>query len=166
MAEMLERARQAAQSARRIGVVEVLGEQAGWLALQAGMAVCADAVLIPEIRMNLPKVAAKLREKAKAGRAFGLVWWRGREAVDRSEWPSKDLRFTIESRTLPGATGDLSSHVIERSGQVAAQVALEIQRLTDQVTTRSSLASWPKAEHRLSSIVNWGWATAPAQCAP
>ena len=51
--EMLDRARQAAQSARKIGVVEVLGEQAGWLALQAGIAVCADAVLIPEIPCDL-----------------------------------------------------------------------------------------------------------------
>ena len=73
VADMLERVHQAAQSARRIGVVEVLGEHAGWLALQAGMAVCADAVLIPEIPYDLRKVAAKLREKAKAGRSFGLV---------------------------------------------------------------------------------------------
>ena len=51
--EMLDRARQAAQSARKIAVVEVLGEQAGWLALQAGIAVCADAVLIPEIPCDL-----------------------------------------------------------------------------------------------------------------
>ena len=36
---MLDRARQAAQSARKIAVVEVLGGQAGWLALQAGIAV-------------------------------------------------------------------------------------------------------------------------------
>ena len=47
--EMLDKARQAAQSARKMAVVEVMGEQAGWLALQAGIAVCADAVLIPEI---------------------------------------------------------------------------------------------------------------------
>ena len=51
--EMLDRARQAAQSARKIAVVEVLGEQAGWVALQAGIAVCADAVLIPEIPCDL-----------------------------------------------------------------------------------------------------------------
>src|SRR5512137_1830736 len=73
VADMLERCRQAAQSARRIGVVEVLGEHSGWLALQAGMAVCADAVLIPEIPYDLRKVAAKLREKGKAGQTFGLV---------------------------------------------------------------------------------------------
>ena len=51
--EMLSRARQAAQSGRRIVVVEVQGEQAGWLALQAGIAVCADAVLIPEIPCDI-----------------------------------------------------------------------------------------------------------------
>jgi 6-phosphofructokinase 1 len=37
--EMLDKARQAAQSARKIGVIEVLAAQAGWLALQAGIAV-------------------------------------------------------------------------------------------------------------------------------
>jgi ATP-dependent phosphofructokinase / diphosphate-dependent phosphofructokinase len=47
--EMLDRARLAAQAARKIAVVEVQGVQAGWLALQAGIAACADAVLIPEI---------------------------------------------------------------------------------------------------------------------
>src|SRR5512147_2161812 len=61
--DMLERVRQASQSAQKIGVVEVLGEHAGWLALQAGIAVCADAVLIPEIPYDLEKVAAKLRAK-------------------------------------------------------------------------------------------------------
>ncbi len=61
--EMLDRARQAAQSARKIAVVEVLGEQAGWLALQAGIAVCADAVLIPEIPCDLKNVAGEVEGK-------------------------------------------------------------------------------------------------------
>src|SRR5512137_2149126 len=51
--EMIERVRQAARSAQKLGVVEVLGEHAGWLALQAGMAVCADAILIPDIPYDL-----------------------------------------------------------------------------------------------------------------
>ena len=71
--EMLDRARQAAQSARKIAVVEVLGAQAGWLALQAGIAVCADAVLIPEIPCDLKAVAARLKEKMTARRPYGLV---------------------------------------------------------------------------------------------
>ena len=55
--EMLDRAREAARSSRQIGVVEVQGEQAGWLALQAGIAAGADAILIPELPVDLDAVA-------------------------------------------------------------------------------------------------------------
>ena len=61
--EMLDRARKAAKSARKIAVVEVMGEQAGWLALQSGIAVTADAILIPEIPMDLKNLAARLKEE-------------------------------------------------------------------------------------------------------
>ncbi len=135
VADMLERCRQAAQSARRIGVVEVLGEHSGWLALQAGMAVCADAVLIPEIHYDLRKVAAKLREKAKAGRTFGLVVVaEGARPLAGLDAPSRTSDPKMKAALSPGATGDEGFHVIERSGQVAEEVALRIQRLTDQET--------------------------------
>lgn len=145
VAEMLERARQAAQSARRLGVVEVLGEHAGWLALQAGMAVCADAVLIPEIRYDLRRVAAKLRDKAKAGRAHGLiVVAEGARPVAGLEVSSTASDSKMKAALSPGATGGQGAHVIERSGRVAAEVALELQRLTDQVTVPLVLAELAK----------------------
>jgi 6-phosphofructokinase 1 len=135
VADMLERCRQAAQSARRIGVVEVLGEHSGWLALQAGMAVCADAVLIPEIPYDLRKVAVHLREKAKAGRTFGLVVAaEGAKPLAGLDAPSRTPDLKMRAALSPGATGNEGFHVIERSGQVAAEVALTIQRLTDQET--------------------------------
>src|SRR5512136_221531 len=139
--DMLERVREAAQSARKIGVVEVLGEHAGWLALQAGTAVCADAVLIPEIPYDLQKVAAKLKEKLKAGRASGLVIVAegAMPAVSEPSTlnPQPSTPFAPESLKAslsPGATGDGGSHVIESSGQAAQAVALRLQRLTDQAT--------------------------------
>ena len=134
--DMLERVRQAAQSARKIGVVEVLGEHAGWLALQAGIAVCADAVLIPEIPYDLQNVAAKLKEKLKAGRASGLVIVAegamprdGKQTVGEAVAPD-----ALKAMLSPGATGEGGSHVIERSGQAAQAVALKLQRLTNQDT--------------------------------
>src|SRR5512137_1920376 len=133
VAKMLERIRQAAQSARRIGVVEVLGEHAGWLALQAGIAACADAVLIPEIPYDLHKVAAKLREKAKAGRTFALVVVaEGAKPSAGLHAPSRTSDPKMKAALSPGATGGEGSYVIERSGQVSGEVALEIQRLTVQ----------------------------------
>ena len=133
VADILERARQAAQSARRIGVVEVPGEHAGWLALQAGMTACADAVLIPEIRYDLHRVAAKLRAKAKAGRTFGLVVVAEGAAPLVSQAPAvSDSK--MKAALSPGAAGDQGVHVIERSGRIAAEVARELQRLTDHDT--------------------------------
>ncbi len=134
--DMLDRVRQAAQSARKIGVVEVLGEHAGWLALQAGIAVCADAVLIPEIPYDLQKVAAKLRQKIKAGRTSGLVVV-AEGALQRDGQQSQADAVATESLRAslsPGATGEGGSHVIEGSGRAAQAVALALQRLTDQIT--------------------------------
>ena len=134
--ETLDRARQAAQSACKIGVVEVPGEQAGWLALQAGMAVCADAVLIPEIPYDLQKVAAKLRKKRKAGRPPGLVVVAEGATPVVSSQPQAGApsALSLKASLSPGATGHEGTHVIERSGHVAETVALQLQRLTDQET--------------------------------
>ena len=133
--EMLDRTRQAAESARKIGVVEVLGEHAGWLALQAGMAVCADAVLIPEIPYDVTKVAAKLRARMQ-GRTEVWLWSSSPRAPCRRH-PCKPRRKPLDSMKAslsPGATGHTGAHVIDRSGHVAETVALQLQRLTDHET--------------------------------
>ena len=70
---MLDRARLAARAARKIAVVEVQGEEAGWIALQAGIAVAADAVLIPEYPVDLQKVATHLKNKMAGKKSWGLV---------------------------------------------------------------------------------------------
>jgi 6-phosphofructokinase 1 len=135
-AEMLDRAHQAAGFARRIGVVEVLGEHAGWLALQAGMAAQADAVLIPEIPYDLRKIAAKLRKKSAEGRTYGLVVVaEGARPLDGTPSSLRTSDPHMKNSLSPGATGNEGFYVMERSGQVAAEVALEIQRLTDQETS-------------------------------
>lgn len=144
--DMIERARQAAQSARKIGVVEVPGEHAGWLALQAGMAVCADAVLIPEIPYDIQRVAAKLGEKIKAGQTYGLVvvaegaMPRDGQQLHAGAVAPESLRASLS----PGATRQGGSHVIERSGLVAQAVALQLQRLTDQAAYPLVLGQWVK----------------------
>jgi ATP-dependent phosphofructokinase / diphosphate-dependent phosphofructokinase len=127
--ETLDRVRMAARAARKIGVVEVLGEHAGWLALQSGIAVCADAVLIPEIPYDLKKVAVKLRSNAAAGRPYGLVVVaEGATSATPGE-PQQDnpLRKSLS----PWATGPEGGFVIEKSGYAARSVALHLQRLTD-----------------------------------
>ncbi len=127
--EMLDKARQAARAARKIAVVEVLGAQAGWLALQAGIAAGADAVLIPEIPCDLQKVAARLKEEMTARRAYGLVVVaEGAKLVDNAKGGT-DKASTLKASLSPLATGDNSTHVIQQSGQAAETVANRLQLL-------------------------------------
>jgi 6-phosphofructokinase 1 len=142
--EMLDRVRQAAQSAHRIGVVEVLGEQAGWLALQAGIAVCADAVLIPEIPCDLDMVAARLKEKMSGRRPYGLVVVaEGAQFVDKpQDQADKPSANPLKDSLSPLASGDSGEHVIQRSGQAAETVANRLQLLIAEETYPLALGPW------------------------
>ena len=142
--EMLDRVRQAAQSARKVAVVEVLGDQAGWLALQAGIAVCADAVLIPEIPCDLQAVAARLEDKVTPRRPYGLVVVaEGAKLIEapetRAEQPPVN---SLKAALSPLATGDASEHVIRRSGQAAETVATRLQLLIAEETFPMVLGPW------------------------
>ena len=139
--EMLDRVRQAAQSARKIGVVEVLGEQAGWLALQAGIAARADAVLIPEIPCDLRKVAASLKEKVTPKRPYGLVVVaEGAKFFDGEQ--AQELPSSLKASLSPLATGEASEHVIQQTGKAAESVANKLQLLIAEETYPLVLGPW------------------------
>jgi 6-phosphofructokinase len=139
--ELLDRVRQAARAARKIGVVEVLGEQAGWLALQAGVAVCADVVLIPEIPCDLQAVASRLQDKVTTRRPYGLVVVaEGAKFLSDAQPQAKPS--SLKASLAPLATGDASDHVIRRSGQAAATVANGLQLLLAQETLPLVMGPW------------------------
>ena len=71
--ECLDRLHSTAASHHRIMVVEVMGRYAGWIALHAGLAGNAAAILIPEIPFDLEKVADHIRRREKKGRLYTLV---------------------------------------------------------------------------------------------
>jgi len=71
--ECIDRLHSTAESHRRIMVVEVMGRYAGWIALFAGVAATADAILIPEIPYDLDRVAEKIAQRRAAGRHFSIV---------------------------------------------------------------------------------------------
>ncbi len=132
-AEMLERTRVAAHDIRRIAVVEVPGQHAGWLALQAGMAVCADAVLIPEIPYDIAAVAAHLSDRIKTGQRSALVVVaEGVTAAPGTGPTSTSADAGFRKSLSPGSDVQFGegSRVIDRSGQAAEGIALALQRLT------------------------------------
>ena len=71
--DALNKLRDTASSHSRIAVVEVMGRHCGWLAMQAGIAGGAEAILIPEVEYNLDDVCDGLIQSYNAGRRYSLV---------------------------------------------------------------------------------------------
>ncbi|MCJ7440034.1 MAG: 6-phosphofructokinase [Thermoanaerobaculaceae bacterium] len=62
-----------AESHHRVMLLEVMGRDAGWIALHAGLAGGGDVVLIPEIPFRFEPLLAKFRARERRGRPFSLV---------------------------------------------------------------------------------------------
>jgi 6-phosphofructokinase 1 len=71
--EALDRLQPTAASHARVMVLEVMGRDAGHIALHAGIAGGADVILLPEIPYNIDKVARKIEELRAQGRNSALV---------------------------------------------------------------------------------------------
>ncbi len=62
-----------AESHDRVMIVEVMGREAGWIALYGGIAGGADVILIPEIPFAYFNVCRKIHERQAQGRDFSIV---------------------------------------------------------------------------------------------
>ncbi|MBZ5642201.1 MAG: 6-phosphofructokinase [Acidobacteriia bacterium] len=71
--DAIDRLHTTAESHGRVMVIEVMGRNAGWIALHSGIAGGADVILIPEIPFTIETVCEKLRERAATGKKFSLV---------------------------------------------------------------------------------------------
>ncbi len=98
--EALDRLHFTAASHDRVMILEVMGRDAGHIALNAGIAGGADIILIPEIPYRLEKVYQKIKERQARGQHFSLV---------------------IISEAICTDPGELSGCPIEGIGQYLAQ---------------------------------------------
>lgn len=71
--EALDRLQPTAASHDRVMILEVMGRDAGHIALSAGIAGGADIILLPEIAYSIDKIAQKIKDVKQSGRNFALV---------------------------------------------------------------------------------------------
>lgn len=62
-----------AESHHRAMLLEVMGRNAGWIALHAGLAGGADVILIPEIPFTIDGICHKIQERIKIGKKFSII---------------------------------------------------------------------------------------------
>jgi 6-phosphofructokinase 1 len=71
--EAIDRLHSTAHSHHRIIIAEVMGNNAGWLTLGAGIAGGADVILIPEIPYRVEKIADAIKRRSRRGTNFSIV---------------------------------------------------------------------------------------------
>ncbi|GKU25439.1 6-phosphofructokinase [Clostridium folliculivorans] len=71
--EALDRLHTTAESHHRIMLLEVMGRNAGWIALESGIAGSADVILIPEIPYDINKIVDKIRQREAEGKPFSII---------------------------------------------------------------------------------------------
>ncbi|MPZ87474.1 MAG: ATP-dependent 6-phosphofructokinase [Nitriliruptorales bacterium] len=71
--EAVDRLHSTAESHNRVMLLEVMGRHAGWIAVYAGMAGGADAILIPERPFDINEVVRHLKRRHGTGRTFSIV---------------------------------------------------------------------------------------------
>jgi 6-phosphofructokinase len=71
--EALDRVHSTAASHHRVMVVELMGRNAGWITLHAGVASGSDVVLIPEIEFDLEKVCDFCVKRSQRGKRFTII---------------------------------------------------------------------------------------------
>jgi 6-phosphofructokinase 1 len=71
--EAIDRVRDTAYSHERVFVIEVMGRRNGFIALEAGLAGGAEAVLIPEIPYALSEICEAMRAAAEKGKRSSII---------------------------------------------------------------------------------------------
>ncbi|MBB6622073.1 6-phosphofructokinase [Clostridium gasigenes] len=71
--EALDRLHTTAESHHRIMLCEVMGRNAGWIALESGIAGAANVILLPEIPYDINKIVKKIKDREDNGREFSII---------------------------------------------------------------------------------------------
>jgi phosphofructokinase-like protein len=71
--EALDRLHTTAEAHDRVMILEVMGRDAGWIALYAGVAGGADCIALPEIPYDVDRFVEKIRQRQRRGRQFTLI---------------------------------------------------------------------------------------------
>lgn len=119
--EALDRLQPTAASHDRVMVLEVMGRDAGHIALSAGIAGGADVILLPELRWSVAGIAAKIGRIRESGRNFALVVVS--EAVKTMEGTAAQQEFT-DGQKRYGGIGNYVGHLIAEATGAETRVTV------------------------------------------
>ena len=109
-----------ASSHSRVFLVELMGRDAGWLTLNAGIASGADIILIPEIPYDIDRIIEAIQHRTKQGKGFTIL------AVAEGAVSDTDAVLSEEERRR--------AREESRHSTISYRIASELEEMTGQET--------------------------------
>ncbi|NPV59321.1 MAG: 6-phosphofructokinase [Actinobacteria bacterium] len=119
--DALDKLHTTAFSHHRIMILEVMGRDAGWIALISGIAGGADSILIPEVPFTLDEVVERIEKRRRMNKHFSII------VVSEGARPKG-----VEEQFVMDQKKDPFGHV--RLGGIGNWLADEIERVTGHET--------------------------------
>jgi len=141
--ECIDRIHSTASSHHRVMLVEIMGRNAGWLTLHAGLAGGADVILIPEIPYKLDSVCEACLERDRRGKRFTLIAVaEGARPEGGQQVVNKIVHDSPDPVRLGGVSVLLAQQIAERTGlETRATILGHVQRGGTPVAFDRVLAS-------------------------
>ena len=122
--EYMDNLKSTAVSHNRVFIVEVMGNKAGWLTLNAGIATGADVILIPEIPYDVKKVKEHINKKLRENRKGILVAVaEGILTLEESKLSKKDFKEKRAREEISDSAQNLEKQL---RGQIESEVRMSV----------------------------------------
>jgi 6-phosphofructokinase 1 len=119
--EAIDKLHTTAESHDRVLVIEVMGRDAGFIALHSGVAASADVVIIPEIPYDIDKVCEKIMDRDRSGRLFSIVVV-AEGAVARND--SREGGAADRRKRMRGVAERLAAEINAKTGKECRSLVL------------------------------------------
>jgi 6-phosphofructokinase 1 len=135
--EAVDKIRDTATSHGRIFFVEVMGKEAGFVALRSGIACGAEAILIPEVKGDIDLLRNRLATRAEKNKSSIILVAEGEDAggaetvakIIKSEFPELDIRTTVLGHIQRGGSPSAFDRVsATRMGAAAIEALIDDQK--------------------------------------
>jgi 6-phosphofructokinase 1 len=149
--EAIDRLRVTASSHRRAFLVEVMGRHCGYLALMAGIAGGAEAIVIPEAEIDPQALADELQDAQRRGKKHAIVVVAEAPPTMQRHWrailPSTRAASVSSFGSRSSGTCSAAGHLVPTTGQLPRFWAQPRPRVSRRASMGCCSESWPARWH-------------------
>lgn len=117
--DVLDRLHTTAASHSRVLLCEIMGNKAGWLTLNAGIAGGADVIIIPEIPYDIDKICDAVMARSASGKTFSIV------AVAEGAFDINEAKMKKKERAKKRAEAGILTATSRIAAQIQSNTGLE-----------------------------------------